>query len=112
MVSNAARYAVVANKLKEYVAVHFRDQATVAARAMEDLKAPFFTETERPVRMFWADKAQTAKTKNKRNSGTKEDNNPKVKDCEHKLVVDKYLESYTTNKEGTEVWTETKGKFY
>ena len=32
--SNAARYAEVVNKLKAYVAVHFRDHAAVAARAM------------------------------------------------------------------------------
>ena len=34
-VSDAARYAEVVDKLKEYVAVHFCDQATVATRAME-----------------------------------------------------------------------------
>ena len=33
-VTDAARYAKVVDKLKEYVAVHFRDQATVATRAM------------------------------------------------------------------------------
>ena len=51
MVSDAARYTEVVDKLKEYVAVHFCDQATVAARAMEELKAPVFTKKERPVRM-------------------------------------------------------------
>ena len=41
-VSNASRYATVVEKLKEYIAVHFCDQATVDARAMEELKAPTF----------------------------------------------------------------------
>ena len=47
--SDAARYTEVVDKLKEYVAVHFCDQATVAAKAMEDLKAPVFTKMECPV---------------------------------------------------------------
>ena len=53
-VSDAARCTKLIDKLKEYVTVHFQDQATVVARAMEELKAPVFTETERPVRIFWA----------------------------------------------------------
>ena len=32
--SDAATYAKVVNKLKEYVAVNFQDEATVATRAM------------------------------------------------------------------------------
>ena len=40
-ISHSARYVEVVDKLKEYVAVHFRDQATVAARAMEELKPPY-----------------------------------------------------------------------
>ena len=48
--SNAARCAKVVNTLKEYIAVHFRDQATVATRVVEELKAPSFVKRERPVR--------------------------------------------------------------
>ena len=43
MVSNAARYIKVVDKLKEHVEVHFCDQATVAEWAMKDL--PVFTKT-------------------------------------------------------------------
>ena len=50
-VSDAERYTEVVDKLKEYVAVHFCDQATVAARAMEELKPPVFVKTDRPVRV-------------------------------------------------------------
>ena len=50
-VSGAARYADVVNKLKEYVAAHFRDQATVAERAMEELTPPVFVKTNRSVRI-------------------------------------------------------------
>lgn len=52
MVSDAARYAKVADRHKEYVVVHFRDQATVAVRVMEELKIPVFTKTEHPVCMY------------------------------------------------------------
>ena len=69
-VSDAARYAKVIDKLKEYVAVHFWDQATVAARAMEELKPPVFVKSERSVRVYW----------NKRNAGSTVDNVPKSKD--------------------------------
>ena len=44
---------------------------------------------------------QTAKTKSKRNPGAKEDKNLKIEDWERKLVVGKYLESYTTYNEDT-----------
>ena len=37
---------------------------------------------------------------------------PKTEDWEHKLVVDKYLKSYKTYKEGTKAWAENKGKCY
>ena len=50
-VSNTARYTEVVDKLKEYVAVYFCNQATVAPKAMEELKAPVFLKMERPVRM-------------------------------------------------------------
>ena len=36
----------------------------------------------------------------KRNPGTKADNEPKLGDWEHKLVVDKYIEWYTIHREG------------
>jgi hypothetical protein len=62
-VSDAARYSEVVDKLKEYVAVHFRDQATVAARAMDELKAPTFVKEDRPMRMYWADSSQSVETK-------------------------------------------------
>ena len=51
-VSNAVRYTKVVDKLKEYVAVHFQDQATVDVKAMEELKPPLFTNNERPVRLY------------------------------------------------------------
>ena len=63
--SNAARYIQVVDKLKEYVAVYFLNQATVAARAMEDLKAPAFTKKERPVRMYWSGTRREAGASNK-----------------------------------------------
>ena len=103
------------DKLKEYVAVHVCNKATMATRAMamEEMKAPIFTKTERPVCMYWSGTRREAgasnKTKQKRNAET--DNNPKLEDWEHKLAVDKCLE-YTTHKEGTQVWTESKGKCY
>ena len=49
--SDAARVAEVVNKLKGHVTVHFRNQATMAARAMEELKPPVFVKSERPVRV-------------------------------------------------------------
>ena len=57
-VSNIERYAKVVDKLKEYVEVHFCDQTTVAARTMEELKAPVFTKAERPVHMHWSGTSQ------------------------------------------------------
>ena len=54
-VSNAARYTEVVDKLKEYVAVQFRGQATVAARAMEELKPPVFEEADCPVQVYWVE---------------------------------------------------------
>ena len=47
-----ARYAKVVNKLKEYVAVQFRDQATVAARATEELNAPTFVKSDCPIQVY------------------------------------------------------------
>ena len=52
VVSTAARYTEVVDKLKEYIMVHFRDQVTVTAKAIEDLKAPVFTKMERPMWMY------------------------------------------------------------
>ena len=52
--SNAARYTEVVVKFKEYGALHFRDQATVAVKAMEELKVHVFTKKERPVWMYWS----------------------------------------------------------
>ena len=109
-VSDAARYAEVVDKLKEYVAVHFRDQATVAARAMEELKPPVFVKSERPVRVYWADADQTRETNNKRNAGSTVDNVPKSEDWEHKLVIEEYLDKYKLYKEGMKAWEENKGK--
>ena len=99
--SNAARYAKVVNKLKEYVAVHFWDQATVAARAMEELKAPTLVKSDRPIQVYWADEGQTCETNNKRNPGATVDNILKSEDWEHKLEVKEYLKKYKLYKEGT-----------
>ena len=111
-VSDAARYAEVVDKLKEYVAVHFRDQATVAARAMEELKPPVFVKSERPVRVYWADADHTRETNNKRNARSTVDNVPKSEDWEHKLAIEEYLDKYKLYKEGTKAWEENKGKYY
>ena len=79
-VSDAARYTKVVDKLKEYVAVHFRDQATVVAKAMEDLRAPVFVKAARPVRMYWSGDsrvpAASNMTKLKRNVSAMTDNEP------------------------------------
>ena len=115
-VSDAARYTEVVDKLKEYVAVHFRDQATVAAKAMEDLQAPVFTKTERPVRWYWTGDSRvdtaTNKTKLKRNASATTDNEPVLEEWEHKLEIEEYMESYKTHKGGTKAWEENKGKCY
>ena len=52
-------------KLKEYVAVHFHDQAMVATRTMGELEAPVFTETERPVPMYWSGTSRDGDDSNK-----------------------------------------------
>ena len=46
------------------------------------------------------------------NPGSNKDNEHKVKEWEHNLNVDKYLENVKTFKEGTKVWAENKGKCY
>ena len=79
-VRDAVRYAEVVGKLKEYVAAHFQDQATVAARAMEELKAPDFMKLVRPVRICWAGEGQTLETKRKCNTGATKENKPKIED--------------------------------
>ena len=76
--SSNVRYAKVIDKLKECVAVRFRDQVTVAARAMEECKVPVLTKGGHPVCVYSANVDWTTKTKNKRNSGVKVDNEPKV----------------------------------
>ena len=48
-VSDAARFAKMVKKLKEYIAVYFQDQAIVAAKATEKIKAPAFVKTDRPI---------------------------------------------------------------
>ena len=111
-VNDAVRYAEVVDKLKEYFAVHFRDQATVAVRAMEELKPPVFVKSDRPVLVHWADEGQTRKTNNKRNVGPTVDNVPKTEDWEHKLVIEEYLDKYKLYKEGTKAWEENKDKCY
>ena len=100
-VSDAVRHAEVVDKLKEYVAVHFCDQATVATRAIEELKPPVFVKSDRPVRVYWADEGQTRTTNNKRSVGSTVDNVPKSEDWEHKLEVEEYLKKYNLYKEGT-----------
>ena len=111
-VSDAARYAKVVDKLKEYVAGHFWNQATMTARAMEDLKALSVVKTERPVRKYWSNEDQTLEINNKRNAGSTMATVHKTEDWEHKLVFDKYLETYKTYKDGTKAWAENKGKGY
>ena len=49
---------------------------------------------------------------NKQNPGLKVDNKPKLKECEHKSVVDTYLESLKMYKEGTHAWVEIKNECY
>ena len=100
------------DKLKAYVAVGFHDQATVAARAMEEIKAPTFVNTDSPVRIYLSDEGQTLKTKNRRNNGATKDTVPKTEDGELKFEVDRYLTKYKTYKEGTKAWAENKGKCY
>ena len=52
-VSDAVRYAKVVDKLKESVAVHFHNQATVAARELRELQAPpVFVKTDRPIHLY------------------------------------------------------------
>ena len=109
-VSNAARYAEVVDKLRKYVAVDFSNQATVVARAMEDLKAPTFVKSDRPIQVYCADEGWTVETNNKRSVGSMKDNVPKSEDWEHKLIVKEYLEKYTFDKEGIKAWAENKGK--
>ena len=91
-VSDAARYAEVVNKLKEYVAVHSWDQTTMAARAIEKLEVPTCVKSDRPLRVYWADEDQTRETNNKCNPGATKDNVHKSEDWEHKLEVKEYLE--------------------
>ena len=55
-VSDTVRYAEMVDKLREYAAVQFQDQATVAARAMEEIKAPTFFKSDRPIGVYWDDK--------------------------------------------------------
>ena len=98
MVIDAAKYTEVVDKLKEYTAVHFCNQPMVAARAVEELKTPVFTKTERLVGMYWSGTSQeegaSNETKKKsRNPGAEADNKPKLKDWEHKRAVDKYIEA-------------------
>jgi hypothetical protein len=68
---------------------------------MEELKAPVFMKLVCPVRMYWVDKGHTRETKSKCNTSAIKDNEPKMEDWKHKLVVDKYLEGYKTYKEDT-----------
>ena len=44
--SNTTMFAEVIGKLEEYVAIHFRDQAMMATRAMEELKVPVFVKVD------------------------------------------------------------------
>ena len=94
-VSDAARCTEVVDKLKEYVMVNFHDQATVAAKAMKDLKAPVFAKMERPVRMYWSGTGREARassmTKLERNTLATTDNKPVLEDWEHKLEVKEYM---------------------
>ena len=56
-VSDAVRYAEMVDKLREYAAVQFQDQATVAVGAMEEIiKAPTFFKSDRPIGVYWDDK--------------------------------------------------------
>ena len=66
-VSDASWYTKVIDKLKEYVTVHFRDQATVVARATEEFKALIFMKKERPVRIYWSGTSRDVGASNKRN---------------------------------------------
>ena len=97
-VSDAARYTEVVDKLKEYVAVHVCNQATVASKAMEELQAPVFTKTERPVRLYWLGDSRVATasnmTKLKRNASATTDNESVLEEWEHKLKIKEYMESY------------------
>ena len=115
-VRDAVRYTKVVDKLKEYVVVHFHNQATVAVRVMEELKAPIFTKKERPVRMYWFGTSREAggskETKTKRNPDTVTDYKAVRMDWEHKFEVWEYVEGYKTHKEDTQVSIQNKGKCY
>ena len=71
-------------KLKEYVVVPFHNQATVATRAMEDLKAPVVANKERHVRMSLPGTSREAgaanKTKEKHSPDAETDTGPILED--------------------------------
>ena len=88
----------------------------MTAKAMDELKAPVVKKIERPVRISWSCTSREATalitTKLERNSGAETDNDPVLKDWEHKLKVEEYMEGYKTHKGGTKAWEENKGKYY
>ena len=79
---------------------------------MEGLRALTFVKMERPVRKYLSDEGQTLETKNKCNTETTTNNVPTKEDWEHKLVLDKYLETYKVYKDGIKAWAEIKGTYY
>ena len=67
----------------------------MAVRAVEELKVPTFVKLVHSVRMYWAtEQGQTHKTNSKRNTDTMTENEPKIEDWEHKLIVNKYIRGY------------------
>ena len=79
---------------------------------MEELKAPIFVKTVRPIQVYLVNEGQTCETNNKHNAGSTVDNVAKSEDREHKLEVKEYLEKYILYKKGTNAWEEKKGKCY
>ena len=83
-VINAARYAKVVKTLIEYVSVHFQDEVTAAARAMEKLKAPTFVKSKCPIRRLIRIRPLIQITNVILST---KDNVPKSEDWEHQLIV-------------------------
>ena len=109
----AAKFEETVSALARHVGTQPWKHSSLASKAMSSLSEPVIAEPDRPVREYWTDGTQTAKTNN-----AVSDDTPPVplvpvkEDWDHDIDVDDYKSKRKSFRERKEAWEENRAKCY
>ena len=110
---DAAKFEETVSALARHVGTQPWKHSLLASKAMSSLSEPVIAEPDRPVREYWTDGTQTAKTNN-----AVSDDTPPVplvpvkEDWDHDIDVDDYKSKRKSFRERKEAWEENRAKCY